>query len=574
MIAALHGIRAQAKANKQDYRIALTVASSKVGSTLTDFPVYVDLADMPAQFWTHVRYSDGRDLRVRLGDGTEVPFDLVRFDREYRQGALWYKKTLSNSADTTVYLHYGKQFRARVQVSATNGRNAVWSDYHRVFMFGESFIDRTGSGNDLVPQGSVYEMFELISTSANTGCHQGVTFDGTYYYVFHTDAIKKYDANFNLVAQNTSALTGISGVNHLGDGDVHNGILYVVVETYVDINTWSGMQIARFNASDLSLIGTWDISAQNHETSSIVYCEDDGVLYVTSFNDGSKFFKYSPANGSYLGALTLSSTIAQLQGITYWRGAFWVNEDVNDSTLRVEYDGTVKYRIWGASGGGSYEGIGHSDDTLLVFHDTTGSGAGVVKRIRPRSVAGGGGAFLNGSNSYFKALSVTPYTTWTLGITASVNGKAANHAIVSYTENNQTSDTPRATVAYRSSTDQWGTWNSTDTWLLNTGSPVLNRAYRLVVTYNGTTNRRLYVDSTQNTHSANTSRPGATANCLYVGMEDATLGEGHTGTIGYLYLRNQELSQDWLTAEYKMLNKDIGGSPTVPFVSVGIEEVL
>jgi len=569
----VHGIKSQFRANRQDYRIALTVPSTHVGSDLTDFPVYVDLADMPAAFWTHVRYRDGRDLRVRLSGGTEVPFDLVRFDREYKQGALWYKKTLSSSGDTTVYLHYGKQFRAQVQPTATNGRNAVWSDYHRVFMFGESFVDRTGSGNDLQPQGSVYETFELISTSANTSSHQGVAYDGTYYYVFHTDKITKYDLSFTQVAQNASALTGISGVNHIGDGDVHDGILYVVVETYTDINTWSGMKIARFNANDLSLIGTWDISAQNHETSSVVYCEDDGILYITSFNDGSKFFKYSPSNGAYLGTLILSSTIAQLQGITYWRGAFWVNEDVNDSTIRVERDGTVKYRVWGASGG-TYEGLAHTDDSLLVFHDTTGSAAGVVKRIRPRRVAGGGGAFLNGSDSYFKALNVTRYTTWTLGVSASINGKGVNKAIVTYGENNQTDDTPRASLSYRTSTDQWGIWNTTDTWLLNTGSPTVDRLYRFAMTYNGTTSRKLYVDNVQNTQAGNATRPGASANALYIGIEDATVGEDFTGTLGFLYLRNQELTANWLTAEFRMLNKDMGSSPTIPFVTIGSEEVL
>jgi hypothetical protein len=567
-----HGVSAQAKASKQDYRIALTVPSTNVGADLTDFPVYVDLSTLPAVFWTHVRYRDGRDLRVRLSGGTEVPFDLVRFDREYKQGALWYKKSLSSSGDTAVYLHYGKQFRAAVQVAATNGRNAVWSDYHRVFMFGESFVDRCGSGNDLQPQGAVYETFELISTSGNTSSHQGVAFDGTYYYVIHTDKITKYDLAFSQVAQNASALTGITGVNHLGDGDVHDGVLYIVVETYVDINTWSGMQIARFNASDLSLIGTWNIAAQNHEVSSVVYCEDDGVLYVTSFNDGSKFFKYSPADGTYLGTRTLSSTIAQLQGITFWRGAFWVNEDVNDSTIRVEYDGTVRSKVWSTSGG-SFEGIAHSDDSLLVFHDTSGSATGVVKRIRPRRVAGGGGVFLNGSDSYFKALNITRYTTWTIGVSASISVKGGNHALVTYGENNQADDTVRASLAFRNSTDQWGSWNSTDSWLLASGSPVLDRLYRFASTYNGTTSRKLYVDGTAVSATPST-RPGAAANCLYIGIDDATLTEEQQGTLGFLYLRNQELTSSWLTAEWHMLNNDMGGSPTVPFITVGAEEVL
>lgn len=35
-------------------RIKITIANGKVDADLTDFPVYVDLSDLPSSFWSSV----------------------------------------------------------------------------------------------------------------------------------------------------------------------------------------------------------------------------------------------------------------------------------------------------------------------------------------------------------------------------------------------------------------------------------------------------------------------------------------------------------------------------------------
>lgn len=44
----------------------------------TDFPVYVNLNNLPAAFHSHVNQTDARDIRVTKDDGTtELPREVV-----------------------------------------------------------------------------------------------------------------------------------------------------------------------------------------------------------------------------------------------------------------------------------------------------------------------------------------------------------------------------------------------------------------------------------------------------------------------------------------------------------------
>ena len=55
------------------YRIKLTIQASKVDADLTDYPIYVDLSNLPSDFHNNVK-SDGGDIRVTKADGvTELP---------------------------------------------------------------------------------------------------------------------------------------------------------------------------------------------------------------------------------------------------------------------------------------------------------------------------------------------------------------------------------------------------------------------------------------------------------------------------------------------------------------------
>lgn len=125
----------------------ITIASGKVSSNLTDFPLYVDLSDMPSGFWDNVA-NDGSDIEVTDSGGTPIAFDLVYFDHSGQAGDLYFKapSVLSGSSNT---------FDINVGDGATApgtgdplGRDATWALFTpngRVY-HGRENVDRTGTG--------------------------------------------------------------------------------------------------------------------------------------------------------------------------------------------------------------------------------------------------------------------------------------------------------------------------------------------------------------------------------------------------------------------------------------------
>lgn len=124
------------------YRIKLTIEADYVDADLTDFPVYVDLNDLPASFHTNVNQTDARDIRVTKGDGTtELPREIVFYNATSDIGELHFKYsgTLFDTTDTDVYIYYGNAGASDYGATDTYGRNNVWdSNYIGVYHLHES----------------------------------------------------------------------------------------------------------------------------------------------------------------------------------------------------------------------------------------------------------------------------------------------------------------------------------------------------------------------------------------------------------------------------------------------------
>lgn len=165
-----------------DYRVKITVDNTQVDADLTDFPVYVDLSDLPAGFFTNVK-SDGGDIRVTKTDGTtEVPREVVAISTGSSTGELHFKAdgTLSSSADTDYYIYYGNAGASEPAASATYGRNNVWTDYYSVHHLQE---DPSGSAPQMLDSTGSYDgtsagsMNSGDSVTAQIG--KGLDFGGT-----------------------------------------------------------------------------------------------------------------------------------------------------------------------------------------------------------------------------------------------------------------------------------------------------------------------------------------------------------------------------------------------------------
>lgn len=109
-------------------RQKISIKKSMVSGAQIDFPVYVNLADLPATFFAGVR-SDGADIRVTTTDGiTEVPFELVSINTGSKIGELHFKATLATSTDTDFYIYYGNSAGSAYAANATYGSRNVWTN--------------------------------------------------------------------------------------------------------------------------------------------------------------------------------------------------------------------------------------------------------------------------------------------------------------------------------------------------------------------------------------------------------------------------------------------------------------
>lgn len=149
----------------------ITIASGKVGSNLSNFPVYVNLADMPSGFWSGVA-SDGSNIRVKQS-GSDIPFDLVKIDTTGHTGTLFFKAASLLAASSNVFT-VDLSGAAAPAVTDANGRNACWSAYDFVCLLSStSWTDRTGGTSGSLG-GSGTPTASAISLGA--GC--GVDFNG------------------------------------------------------------------------------------------------------------------------------------------------------------------------------------------------------------------------------------------------------------------------------------------------------------------------------------------------------------------------------------------------------------
>jgi hypothetical protein len=168
-------------------RVKLTVDEAVVEGGLTDFPVYVNLADLPAEFFDNIQ-ADGDDIRVTEADGvTEVPYELVSINTSLDTGELHFKADLASTTDTEFFIYYGNSGASGYSVSATYGRNNVWSNgYRAVYHFNENpagaapqFIDSTGNSN-----GSAFNLESGDLQAGRVG--NAINFDGVNEYITTT----------------------------------------------------------------------------------------------------------------------------------------------------------------------------------------------------------------------------------------------------------------------------------------------------------------------------------------------------------------------------------------------------
>ncbi|NLF16845.1 MAG: DUF2341 domain-containing protein, partial [Lentisphaerae bacterium] len=176
VLCALVFLAAPAEAS-YSYRKAITIHASRVGGSLSDFPVLVAISS-DSQLRSvanggHVQNSNGYDIVFRAADGTTpLPHEIESYYPLTGQLTAWVKvPALSSSADTVIYMYYGDSGITSLQENPA----AVWdSTYKGVWHLNNSFSDSTGTGNNASNSGT---------TDISGRFAQGRDFDGTSNYV-------------------------------------------------------------------------------------------------------------------------------------------------------------------------------------------------------------------------------------------------------------------------------------------------------------------------------------------------------------------------------------------------------
>jgi hypothetical protein len=212
--------------------------------------------------------------------------------------------------------------------------------------------------------------------SKDINSHQGYATDGRFHYTIDTARIDKRldNAEWSIVAANSSPFAGLpDSYNHLGDGDVYQGRLYVPAERWVSCASFGTQSILVFDAESLTRVGQFDISGEGHEVSAAAVDPFARNLYVASYCDPRRVFRYSLDTLSFREPIPLSVPISLIQGIAYRDGYLYVSSDATKTIYAIEpKSGRVEPALTIDLGTGNYEGLDVRGAELRWLIDLSG----------------------------------------------------------------------------------------------------------------------------------------------------------------------------------------------------------
>jgi hypothetical protein len=162
-----------------------TAAPDNPASALTDFSLWIDLSQMPVDWWTAVDTSDGTKGRAAVdSSGTELAVDWINFNDSTETGwlrVLW-AGSLATSGTQTIRIYPPVAANASVAASDTYGRNNAYnSGWHGYWPVFSDANDRTANARNMTAEGGV-----TIGGSSAGPFGVATTFDGTDDYLWTT----------------------------------------------------------------------------------------------------------------------------------------------------------------------------------------------------------------------------------------------------------------------------------------------------------------------------------------------------------------------------------------------------
>jgi len=172
---------------------------------------------------------------------------------------------------------------------------------------------------------------------------QGITTDGTNWYFSGGGSLQIADGKFDPTKNNFSAIPQVlrdpspgapKGLNHIGDIDYANGLLYIALDSDDGDPSYSTPVIAIYNASDLSYTGKSFVLNPPNGTDDIASWVavdvEKGVGYGMAYGDATEMIVYNLSDWSFKEYIPLSQTIDEAQGGKILDG--WMYFATNDDT--------------------------------------------------------------------------------------------------------------------------------------------------------------------------------------------------------------------------------------------------
>jgi len=284
------------------YRSIITIDHSKVGSGgVTDFPVLLTEANVPAEFWSQVA-SDGKDVRVTSVNGTTVlKNEIVSIDTTGHTMEVWFKApSLSDTADSQFYLYWGN---SSATMPSAADQQAVWSNgYSGVWHLGES------SGNALDSTSNA------IAGSVLSGVTQGSTGKIGKDYAFNGSGYVNL-GNPSTLPNGTSAKTMCAWGK-----TTTTALAYRWIAAYGSASTGDSLFVGMYGTTlygggfgdGLSSSNYWSVG--NWGYSCITYNGSQAALY------GNGTALVSPTNKSWSLTRSVAYFGRQTNNAEYWNG--------------------------------------------------------------------------------------------------------------------------------------------------------------------------------------------------------------------------------------------------------------
>ncbi len=190
-----------------DYRIPITIQEAQIDGDLSNFPVYLNLDDLPSGFWSAVQ-GDGDDLRVTQSDGvTEVPIELVSINTGTTDGEFYFRATtLSSTTNSTYYLYYGNGSASAYASTSAFGARNVWSSNYRVVAHSGDLTTATILNSAMATSGTKTSAGNpAVTTSGRVGSAQDFSTDSVQFAGNVVENQNQYSVSMWF---NADALTG------------------------------------------------------------------------------------------------------------------------------------------------------------------------------------------------------------------------------------------------------------------------------------------------------------------------------------------------------------------------------